>query len=52
MGSSFNTGHGQADVKLTWARRIGSNPGANLAGLDQDGSLSLDRYWLNMNYAF
>ena len=52
LGSSINTGHGQADIKLTWARRIGSNPGANTAGLDQDGSLSLDRYWLNMNYAF
>lgn len=52
LGSSINTGHGQADIKLTWARRIGSNPGANTAGLDQDGSHSLDRYWLNMNYAF
>ncbi len=52
MGRVIQTSAGQADIKLTWARRIGSNPNANTQGLDQDGSLVLNRYWLNMNYGF
>ncbi len=52
VGSSFQTGMGMADIKLTWARRIGNNPNASAQGLDQDGSLVLNRYLLNMKYGF
>lgn len=52
LSSSLNTGLGQTDFKLTWARRMGHNPNANSSGLDQDGSLVLDRYLLNINHAF
>ena len=52
LGSSVNSGLGQTDFKLTWARRIGHNPNANSSGLDQDGSLVLNRYLFNLNHAF
>ncbi len=35
-----------AQIKGTWARRIGSNPNPTASGLDQDGSLDLNRFWL------
>ena len=35
-----------------WARRIGNNPFANDRGLDSDGSLSQDRFWLNASIGF
>lgn len=43
---------GVASLKLTWARRIGLNPAANAQGLDQDGSLVKDRFWLEANQSF
>ena len=52
MGSSVSSGLGQTDFKLTWARRIGHNPKASSSGLDQDGSLVLNRYLFNINHAF
>jgi hemolysin activation/secretion protein len=36
----------------TWATRIGSNPFANEAGLNQDGSSSKNRFWLNASIGF
>jgi hemolysin activation/secretion protein len=41
-----------AQVKGTWARRLGSNPNPTAAGLDQDGSLDLDRFWLTASVPF
>jgi hemolysin activation/secretion protein len=41
-----------AQVKGTWARRLGSNPNPTAAGLDQDGSLDLDRFWLTASLPF
>jgi hypothetical protein len=52
MGSSVSSGLGQTDFKVTWARRIGHNPKASNSGLDQDGSLMLNRYLFNINHAF
>ena len=52
MGSSVQSGLGQTELKLTWARRIGHNPIARDTGLDQDGSLVLNRYLFNLNHAF
>ena len=53
LGSSLNSGLGQTDFKLTWARRIGHNPNPHpSSGLDQDGSLVLNRYLFNLNHAF
>jgi len=39
-------------LNATWARRIGNNPFANDRGLDSDGSLSQDRFWLNASIGF
>jgi hemolysin activation/secretion protein len=38
--------------RATWARRIGSNPNPTLAGLDQDGSKTLNRIWLSASISF
>ncbi|MCX7178390.1 MAG: BamA/TamA family outer membrane protein [Proteobacteria bacterium] len=34
------------NLKLTWARRQGSNPNPTASGNDQDGSLKDNRLWL------
>ena len=39
-------------LKATWARRIGDNPNPTASGLDQDGSLVRNRYWLLASLAF
>lgn len=42
-----------ASVRLTWAHRLGSNPFANAStGLDQDGSLEPNRWWLQCSLPF
>jgi len=42
-----------ASVRLTLARRIGTNPNANpRTGKDQDGTLDLNRVWLQANLPF
>ncbi len=40
------------NLRATWARRIGSNPNPTTAGLDQDGTLHLNRYWLTASMSF
>ena len=40
-------------TKLTWSRRDGHNPKANInTGADGDGTLKLNRLWLTANVAF
>lgn len=39
-------------ARVTWARRIGSNPNPDPQGNDQDGSLVRNRFWLEAGYAF
>ena len=40
-------------TKLTWSRRDGSNPKANInTGADGDGTLKINRLWLTTNIAF
>ena len=43
-------------VKTIWARRIGSNPNANIEadklGKDQDGTLIKNRFWISANFDF
>lgn len=39
-------------MKATWARREGSNPNPTAAGLDQDGSLIRDRFWVTTSLVF
>lgn len=52
-GASINyTLPGQLSTSLTWARREGSNPNANAEGLDNDGSLSRNRFWLQLTRQF
>jgi hemolysin activation/secretion protein len=39
-------------AKLTWARRIGSNPNPTATGQDQDGSRIRDRLWASVMMPF
>ena len=41
-----------ASARLTWAHRIGSNPNPDPQGNDQDGTRTLNRFWLEAAYAF
>ena len=41
------TKNGSHNVKLAWARKIGSNPGRSVAGLDADERDDKSRLWLN-----
>lgn len=40
------------NLSATLAHRLGANPNPNLAGNDQDGSLTLDRLWLTATLNF
>jgi len=40
------------NLKASWSHRIGDNPNPTATGTDQDGTLVLDRFWLNANFAF
>jgi len=46
------SGPAALDLRLTLARRIGSNPAANTLGRDQDGSLTRKRLWLQATLPF
>ncbi|HEX2583921.1 MAG TPA: ShlB/FhaC/HecB family hemolysin secretion/activation protein [Steroidobacteraceae bacterium] len=39
-------------VKATWAHRVGDNPRATVTGMDQDGSLKKNRFWLQASMSF
>ena len=42
-----------ASLRATWARRIGRNPSPQPdSGRDRDGTLELNRLWLNALWAF
>jgi hemolysin activation/secretion protein len=41
-----------SNLKVTWARRSGSNPYPANAGTDQDGTQKIDRYWLSASIPF
>ena len=46
------TGRDGASVRVTWARRIGSNPNPTVTGLDQDGSKVRNRIWVAAAFSF
>lgn len=52
VGSSVHNRFGQAQWRMTWAHRIGSNPAAQANGLDLDGTLHNDRFWLSVIQQF
>jgi hemolysin activation/secretion protein len=39
-------------VKTIWARRLGDNPNPTSSGMDQDGSLDMNRWWLTVTLPF
>ncbi len=44
---------GQGQARLTWSRRVGDNPLANVkTGMDSDGSLITNRLWLTVSGFF
>ena len=52
LSASWQTPFGVV-TKLTWSRREGHNPKANInTGADGDGTLKLNRFWLTANVAF
>ena len=52
VGSSIPNRWGQAQWRMTWAHRIGNNPAAQANGLDLDGTLHNDRFWLSVIQQF
>ena len=53
LGAEMPTGNALMGLRLTWARRVGENPGQSLlTGLDQDGTLDKDRFWLDAYYRY
>ncbi len=40
------------NLKVTWARRLGRNSNPTATGQDQDGSLHINRFWLQANSQF
>jgi hemolysin activation/secretion protein len=44
--------HAGAYLKAIWAHRLGDNPNPTSTGLDQDGSLDKDRWWLSAKLPF
>ena len=52
VGSSVPNRLGQAQWRMTWAHRMGSNPAAQANGLDLDGTLKNDRFWLSVIQQF
>jgi len=52
VGSSLPNRFGQAQWRLTWAHRIGTNPAALANGKDLDGTLHNDRFWLSVVQQF
>jgi hemolysin activation/secretion protein len=42
----------KTELRATLARRIGTNPLATGAGADGDGTLKINRLWLNATYSF
>ena len=41
-----------AYLNITYAHRIGTNPNPTLTGNDQDGTQTINRFWLSASYAF
>jgi len=41
-----------ADVRLTWAQRVGSNPNALANGSDSDGTRIKNRFWLSASLSY
>lgn len=53
LGAEMPTAEGLMGMRFTWVRRQGENPGRTLAtGLDQDGTLDKDRFWLDAYYRY
>lgn len=52
VGSTVPNRWGQTQWRLTWARRLGTNPAAQASGLDLDGTLQLNRFWLSVMQQF
>ena len=52
LGISVPNRWGQSQWRATWARRLGSNPGALSGGTDADGTYYLNRFWLSASQVF
>lgn len=53
FGASLNwQSQNGVDLKVTWAKRIGSNPLAQTNGQDTDGTKKINRIWLNASVNF
>lgn len=51
LSLGWNTPMGQ-NLRLTWARRLGEHPQPGANGLDEDGTLKRNRWWLTASQPF
>lgn len=51
LGAAWSPGSGLSS-RVIWARRIGRNPNPTVTGNDQDGALTINRFWIEMGGAF
>lgn len=52
LGTSIPNRYGLTTMRFTAAHRLGTNEGANTAGLDQDGTRVLNRYRFSLTQTF
>jgi hypothetical protein len=53
VSTAISSVWGQSQLKFTWAKRLGLNPMANsTSGADQDGTLSINRFWFTLGHHF
>ncbi|MEP6505914.1 MAG: ShlB/FhaC/HecB family hemolysin secretion/activation protein, partial [Betaproteobacteria bacterium] len=52
VGTTLPAALANTQLRATWAHRIGQNPGAGAQGRDQDGSKTLNRFWITASATF
>jgi len=52
LGTETDWGFAKSNIRLTWARRLGENPGRSGLGLDADGTRTLNQIRLDANLRY
>jgi hemolysin activation/secretion protein len=51
LALAWQSSHG-FNLKTIWARRLGNNPNPTATGMDQDGSININRWWFTASLPF
>jgi hemolysin activation/secretion protein len=51
LALTWQSSHG-FNLKTIWARRLGNNPNPTATGMDQDGSININRWWFTASLPF